>query len=209
MGASDFETKDSGERAHFDSGMQRDTEDGKPRFDLMIPLDVPYEEQMITRLAALYGRGAVKYESRNWEQANSQAEIDRMKSSAFRHFMQLLCGETDEDHAAAVIFNIIAWQTTEYKTEASNTLETPEDFDRVAEQILAVPSEKAVPTRDLSANLRPPLEGPLGPNEVDPLDFDSAGPSEPAECNFETSFLSCRRSMADGCRTDKHRFRLY
>jgi hypothetical protein len=168
MGASDFETKDSGERAHFDSGMQRDTEDGKPRFDLMIPLDVPYEEQMITRLAALYGRGAVKYESRNWEQANSEEEMARMKSSAFRHFMQWLCGETDEDHAAAVMFNVVAFETTKFKMSASNALETPEDFDRAAEQILKVPSDKAVPTRDLSADLRPPLEGPQGPNEVGP-----------------------------------------
>jgi hypothetical protein len=115
----EFETKDSGERAQFESGMQRDTEAGKPRFDLMIPLDVPYEEQMITRLAALFGRGAVKYESRNWEQANSEEEMARMKSSGFRHFMQWMAGETDEDHAAAVMFNIIAHETTAYKVAAA------------------------------------------------------------------------------------------
>lgn len=119
MGASDFETKDSGERAQFESGMQRDTEAGKPRFDLMLPLDVPYDEQMVTRLAALFGRGAVKYDSRNWEQANSFEEMARMKSSAFRHFMQWMAGETDEDHAAAVMFNIIAHETTAYKVAAA------------------------------------------------------------------------------------------
>lgn len=127
----DFITKDSGERAVFDSGMQRDTEDGKPRFDLMLPLDIPYEEQMITRLAALYGRGAVKYESRNWEQANSSAEMERMKSSAFRHFMQWMAGETDEDHAAGTMFNIIAFETTKYKVEHAE----PVDFDMVADEI--------------------------------------------------------------------------
>lgn len=110
-----FETKDSGARAVFDSGMQRDTEAGKPRFDLMFPLDVPYDEQMLTRLAALYGRGSVKYDARNWEKANSVAEMERMKSSAFRHFMQWFCGESDEDHAAGAMFNIIAFETTAYK----------------------------------------------------------------------------------------------
>lgn len=121
---SDFVTKDSGERARFESGMQRDVETGKPRFDLMIPLGVPYEEQMITRLAKLYGRGAEKYDERNWEQADSEAEMARMKSSAFRHFMQWLTGEGDEDHAAAIIFNVIAHETTRYKVERAAS---PED----------------------------------------------------------------------------------
>lgn len=112
-----FETKDSGERAEFSSGMQRDTQTGKPRFDLVIPEGVPYSDQMLTRLAELFARGAEKYEDRNWEQANSQAELDRMRASAFRHFMQWYCGETDEDHAAAVMFNVIAHETTKFKIE--------------------------------------------------------------------------------------------
>lgn len=110
-----FETKDSGERAVFDSGMQRDTEAGKPRFDLLIPEDVAYEDQFLTRIAELMGRGAEKYDERNWEQANSPQELRRMKSSAFRHFMQWLCGKQDEDHAAATVFNLLAYETTKNK----------------------------------------------------------------------------------------------
>ena len=102
-----FVTLDSGERAQFDSGMQRDTDTGKPRFDLCLPLGVPYEDQMLTRFAALMARGAEKYDDRNWEQATGQAELDRFKASAFRHFMAWMCGERDEDHAAAVWFNIM------------------------------------------------------------------------------------------------------
>lgn len=113
----DYVTKDSGERAQFESGMQRDTEKGKPRFDLMLAEGVPYEEQMITRFAALLGRGAEKYDDRNWEKADSEAEMARMKSSAFRHFMQWMSGETDEDHAAGTMFNILAFETTKYKVE--------------------------------------------------------------------------------------------
>lgn len=111
----EFITKDSGERAEFDSGMQRDTEAGKPRFDLMLPEGVPFEEQMLTRFAMLLSRGAEKYDSRNWEKANSAEEVERMKSSAFRHFIQWITGEDDEDHASATIFNIFAAETTALK----------------------------------------------------------------------------------------------
>jgi hypothetical protein len=106
-----YETKDSGEREEYDSGMKRDTQDGKPRFDLIIPESVPYADQLLTRIAGLYSRGAEKYEDRNWEQGSGKAELARARSSAFRHFMQWFTGETDEDHAAAVFFNI---QAAEY-----------------------------------------------------------------------------------------------
>lgn len=113
----DFETKDSGERAVFESGMQRDTQAGKPRFDLCLPVGIAYEDQLLTRFAKLMGRGAEKYTERNWEQANSQAEVDRMRASGLRHFMQWYHGETDEDHAAAVLFNIMAAEATAHKLE--------------------------------------------------------------------------------------------
>src|SRR5690606_33734686 len=112
-----FVTKDSGERAEFASGMVRDTDKGKARFDLLIAEGVPYKHQSPTRCAELMRRGAEKYNDRNWEKANSPEEVTRMKSSAFRHFMQWFCGETDEDHAAAVIFNILAAETTEWKVK--------------------------------------------------------------------------------------------
>jgi hypothetical protein len=101
-----FETKDSGARQEYDSGMVRDLETGKPRFDLMMPQGVPYGEQMLTRYAALLARGAEKYGDRNWEKAEGEEELVRARSSAFRHFVQWLCGEDDEDHAAAVMFNL-------------------------------------------------------------------------------------------------------
>ena len=113
-----YVTKDSGERAEYASGMVRDTDKGKPRFDLLLPLGVPYEQQMLTRFAALMARGAEKYSERNWEQANSPAEVERMKSSALRHMMQWLAGETDEDHASAVFFNIMAAEATEWRMSA-------------------------------------------------------------------------------------------
>lgn len=110
-----FETKDSGKRAEYASGMVRDTQDGKARFDLLFPKGVPYAKQMLTRFAELMARGANKYEERNWEKAKGQEELDRYYSSASRHLAQWLAGETDEDHAAAVMFNILAAETVKYK----------------------------------------------------------------------------------------------
>jgi dATP/dGTP diphosphohydrolase, N-terminal len=114
---SQFVTKDSGVREEYDSGMRRDTQDGKPRFNLMYPLYVPFDAQMLTRLAALMTRGIEKYGDRNWEKANSAEELKRFKESAHRHFIQWLCGIEDEDHAAAVMFNLIAAETLKWKME--------------------------------------------------------------------------------------------
>lgn len=95
-----YETKDSGKRVVHDSGMQRDVTDDK--VDYTLALDGP----MFERYAQLMHRGQMKYGKRNWMKANSQKELDRARESAVRHFFQWYFGVTDEDHAAAVIFNI-------------------------------------------------------------------------------------------------------
>ena len=92
--------KDSGERMQFDSGMVRDVTEGKTDFTLII--DGPMFDRWASHLTA----GAKKYSARNWMQANGQAELDRFKESALRHMIQWFRGDTDEDHAAAVFFNI-------------------------------------------------------------------------------------------------------
>ena len=101
-----YETKDSGKRQSYPSGMRRDTAESKPRFDL-IPV------MPLKRLAELYARGAAKYGDRNWELANSEEELQRFKASGLRHMYQWLNGETDEDHAIAVVFNLFAYLTIE------------------------------------------------------------------------------------------------
>lgn len=110
-----FETKDSGARAEYSSGMVRDTDSGKARFELLLPLGVPYSEQFLVRVAELMARGAEKYDSRNWEKAQGDEEMERFKSSALRHLMQWAAGETDEDHAAAVVFNLLGFETTRWR----------------------------------------------------------------------------------------------
>lgn len=93
-------TKDSGKRVDYPSGMRRDTEDNKPRYDLIY-------HPMIKRLALLMSRGAVKYGQNNWQKANSIEELIRFKASFLRHVNQFAnYDDTEEDHAAAILFNI-------------------------------------------------------------------------------------------------------
>ena len=95
-----FTTNDSGKREYYDSGMQRDVTEGKTKWHLIA------SGPMLQRWAELMTRGAVKYDDDNWMKANSLDEYTRFRQSAYRHFMQWYMGHDDEDHAAAVIFNM-------------------------------------------------------------------------------------------------------
>lgn len=106
---SQFVVKDSGARQQFSSGMVRDTTDNKIDYGLV--LDGP----MFDRWAAHLTKGAKKYSARNWMLASGDEEYSRFKESALRHFLQWYRGEKDEDHAAAVFFNINGKEYVEAK----------------------------------------------------------------------------------------------
>lgn len=97
-------------REKFEGGGMRDSQKGLPRFDLIMPKDVPYDDQLLTRIAVHMGKGAEKYEDRNWESFSDEEALDRAKASAYRHFMQWYTGKEgdSEDHAAAIYFNVMA-----------------------------------------------------------------------------------------------------
>lgn len=80
--------------------MVRDTTAGKMNYLLL--RDGP----MFERWAGLMTRGASKYAPRNWMLAAGEAEFERFRESAARHFEEWLNGNRDEDHGAAVFFNI-------------------------------------------------------------------------------------------------------
>jgi hypothetical protein len=96
----DFSIQDSGERQEFDSGMVRDTAEGKVDYTLV------FDGPLVDRYAAHLTKGAEKYAVRNWMQATGAEEMARFKVSATRHFRQWLRGEMDEDHFAATVFNM-------------------------------------------------------------------------------------------------------
>lgn len=105
MSIDNFTIKDSGKREQFEGGMVRDTEEGKVGFHRVL------EGPMLNRWAVHLSKGAVKYPDNedgtaNWTKAAGVKELRRYQRSAFRHFMQWMNGDVDEDHAAAVIFNL-------------------------------------------------------------------------------------------------------
>jgi len=117
-----FTIKDSGYREEFASGMVRDTADDK--LDPSLVKDGPMYKRWVTHLTL----GAKKYAARNWMKASGQAEYDRFRQSAQRHFDQWFDGETDEDHAAAVFFNI---NGAEYVRDRGPTT-TSHDYEQTA-----------------------------------------------------------------------------
>lgn len=96
--AGQFVTKDSGQRDEFESGAKRDTQEGKPRYDLIPP-------HPLKRLAELMERGARKYDDNNWMKGMPSS---RFMASLLRHVEAYRRGERDEDHMAAVVFNAFA-----------------------------------------------------------------------------------------------------
>jgi len=113
-----FETKDSGTREEYASGMVRDADGAtKDNFMLLWHEGVPYEDQFLTRLAQLLTRGSIKYSKRNFELGNSPAELDRAKESMFRHMMQYFGGDTSEDHAMAICFNVLLAELVKWKMD--------------------------------------------------------------------------------------------
>lgn len=90
------EIKDSGKRESFGTGAVRDTADGKGFFDCL-----PFEA--LRRLAVHMENGAKKYGKHNWRKGINQS---RYLQSALRHLNQFAEGHRDEDHLAAVMFNV-------------------------------------------------------------------------------------------------------
>lgn len=100
--------KDKGDRFSYSTGMVREPNIGRGRYDLISPI-------MLKRLAILYEKGAIKYTKkdedgniivngeRNWEKGG---RLSRFLNSAIRHTQQYLEGYRDEDHIIQAIWNL-------------------------------------------------------------------------------------------------------
>lgn len=110
----EYVTLDSGEREEYDSGMRRDSQAGKPRYDLI-------DATFLRRWAELMARGAEKYGEDNWRLADSEQELKRFKASALRHIMQWFNDDTDEDHAVAASYNLAAAEMVKAKLAAKQS----------------------------------------------------------------------------------------
>jgi len=87
----------------FETGAQRDSDIGKPRMSL-----IPHEE--LIRVMNHYRKGGEKYGMNNWKQGMTTAVL---YDSAQRHLLKWWQGETDEDHLAAVAWNVLGAMWTE------------------------------------------------------------------------------------------------
>jgi Domain of unknown function (DUF5664) len=90
------EFKDSGTRQKFETGANRDTQEGKGRFDLVPPFSMMF-------LARIYEDGCKKYGDRNWERG---IPIGRYIDSAKRHLEKYQAGLRDEPHLSMAFWNI-------------------------------------------------------------------------------------------------------
>ncbi len=92
----DYITKSTGKEFEVEvTGAQRDSQEDKPRYDLI-------GLHGLRRLAGLYARGAKKYQERNWEKGQ---RVSRTLASLWRHVIAYQEGERSEDHLAAIAFN--------------------------------------------------------------------------------------------------------
>jgi hypothetical protein len=84
------------EHTEYGTGSQRDNRDGKGRPDLLSVF-------ALRRDIRHYENGAKKYSERNWELGQPSSSYF---CSAFRHMLDYLEGDRDEDHLAAIRWNI-------------------------------------------------------------------------------------------------------
>lgn len=89
------EGKISTPHREFVTGALRDTHEGKSRTGLL-----PWH--LFPRLAKHYELGATKYGDGNWLLGQPK---DTTFDSLTRHLIAYRCGETDEDHLSAIIWN--------------------------------------------------------------------------------------------------------
>ena len=100
----EFVIRDSRERKEFESGMVRDSGE-KVRYNRCL------DGSMFKRWGAHLQKGAEKYPDvapgqPNWMLACGEEELQRFKESALGHMVEWLAGDTSEDHASAIFFNI-------------------------------------------------------------------------------------------------------
>ena len=86
---------DSGAREAFATGMVREPNLGRGRYDLISPI-------ALRKLAIHYENGAKKYADRNWELGSP---LSRYLNSAKRHLEMFQEGCRAEDHLAATVWN--------------------------------------------------------------------------------------------------------
>lgn len=110
------EVKDSGNRTEFQTGSRRDTQAGKG-----MPHLIP--TYPLRRLAVHFANGADKYGKHNWKLGQP---LSQYLDSLERHVWAVKEGLDDEDHEAAVLWNMACFMETKRMIEVG---ELPEELN--------------------------------------------------------------------------------
>lgn len=97
------------------------------------------ETASIKRLAKHYENGAKKYTKNNWRKGQP---VSRYYDSAFRHFLALKDGKVDEDHGAALIWNLIGIIQTKIDVSKGYILKELDDFPFLVDEVFIKPQDK-------------------------------------------------------------------
>ncbi len=119
-----FVIKDSGERSSFASGMVRDASVGKIDYTSI------FFGPMLKRWADHLTKGRRKYPDPepgipNWTLAEGIEELNHAKQSLLRHVVEYMNGRRDEDHAAAIYFNVNLIEYIEDKLALEDSIVLP------------------------------------------------------------------------------------
>jgi hypothetical protein len=117
------------DKQHFETGSQRDTNNGKPRFDLMTPF-------IKKRLGELLRKGAEHYGSNNWLLGQPSS---RYWESFTRHSQKYEMGETDEDHLSAMIWNLCGIMHNEEVAGTDTEINVNEEWRKLPKELLDFP----------------------------------------------------------------------
>lgn len=115
--AREYGIKDEGEKLVSSSGVLRNVVAHK--IDFLNILHGPMLKRWaahLTKAKKMYPDVAIGVP--NWTQAKTLEDIQRFRESALRHMLQWLAGDVDEDHAAAIFFNINGVEHTKDKLNA-------------------------------------------------------------------------------------------
>lgn len=93
-----MQMNDGGARMTYNGGGMREPSTGKGAYELVSPF-------ALERIAKWYELGAQKYADRNWEKG---IPFGRLIQSGLRHMIRWMQGRRDEDHLAAVCWNVMA-----------------------------------------------------------------------------------------------------
>lgn len=113
------------------TGAKRDTEDHKPRPDLVCPL-------FLCRMGEVLKSGAKKYGELNWAKGIS---LSRCYHSLRRHLMQWELGDTSEDHLANAACNLMFMISMQERNRRGVVIKLPEGEFRVPDELIDMPKQ--------------------------------------------------------------------